>query len=74
MKHGRIIRVTPRGGRNRSYATYVVAEESAAKAVSILTSNSEPGSRVETIGRASLQLLRSLSLSPGEFKEATDRS
>jgi hypothetical protein len=62
MQHGRIVRVT-------TYVTYVVAEEDAAKAVDLLKRAVEPDSRVEAIGRASLQILRSMALAPGQFQK-----
>lgn len=63
MQHGRIVRVT-------TYSTYVVAEEDAARAVDLLKTTAEPGSRVEAIGRASLEMLQSMSLAPGQFQKA----
>jgi hypothetical protein len=63
MKHGRIVRIT-------TYVTYVVAEEDAVKAADLLTAIAEPGSEVEAIGRASLEMLHSMSLAPGQFRKA----
>jgi hypothetical protein len=63
MKHGRIVRVT-------TYVTYIVAEEDAAKAMDLLKATAEPGSQMEAIGRASLEMLHSLSLAPGQFQKA----
>jgi len=68
VEHGRIIRVTFQRGET---AIYVVAQEDAAEAISILAQHIEPGAELEPIGRASLRLLQSLSLSPGEFRKTT---
>jgi hypothetical protein len=67
MLHGRILRVTPAIGA--PYATYVVAEEDAAKAATILRTAVGPKAKIEPIVRASMKLLLSLELSPGEFKK-----
>ena len=63
MKHGRIVRIT-------TYVTYIVAEEDAVKAVDLLKATAEPDSEVEAIGRASLEMLHSMSLAPGQFQRA----
>jgi hypothetical protein len=63
MKHGRIVRIT-------TYVTYVVAEEDAANAVDLIKVIAEPGSEVEAIGRASLEMLHVMSLAPGQFQKA----
>jgi hypothetical protein len=68
MRYGRIVRVSssPEG----DYATYVVAEEDAAKAVAMIRTRLGPALHVESIGRASLKLLLAIGLSAGEFKKA----
>jgi hypothetical protein len=67
MQHGRILRVTPwKGG---PYATYVVAEEDAAKAATILRTSVGPKAKIEPIGGASMKLLHALDLMAGEFKK-----
>ena len=63
MKYGRIVRIT-------TFTTFVVAEEDAMKAVELLKAKAEPGSKVEAIGRASLEMLHSMSLAPGQFQKA----
>ena len=68
MKHGRIVRVTPLFGG--PYITYIVAEEDAAKAESLVRQVAQRGARVEAIARASLKLLMAASLAPGEFDRA----
>jgi hypothetical protein len=65
MEFGRIIRVTSRDWKT---ALYVVAEQDAGKAETLLAANVEPGSDLEQVGRASLKLLLAMSLSPGQFK------
>jgi hypothetical protein len=65
MKHGRIIRVSERQG----YTTYIVAEEDAAKAETLMRTLVGPGPVVQSIGRASLRLLEAVGLSAGEFKK-----
>ncbi len=40
------------------------------KAVELLKAKAEPGSKVEAIGRASLEMLHSMSLAPGQFQKA----
>jgi hypothetical protein len=67
MKHGRILRVTRPVGS--SYATYVVAEESAEKAIALVRTRVGSYAEIVSIGRASLRLLSELSLSPGEFRK-----
>jgi hypothetical protein len=52
------------------YATYVVAEEGAAKAVAMIRTLVGPTPLVESIGRASRKLLLAIGLSAGEFKIA----
>ena len=66
MKYGRIIRVS--SSSSGSYTTYVVAEEDPAKAVAMIRTLVGTAARVESIGRASPQLLLALGLSAGEFK------
>jgi hypothetical protein len=65
MEHGRIVRVSERQG----YMTYIVAEEDAAKAVAVIRKATGPGPVVESIGRASLQLLDAMDLSAGEYRK-----
>jgi hypothetical protein len=48
MKHGRIIRIS----EHRDYTTYIVAEENAAKAVTLIRAMVGPGPVVQSIGRA----------------------
>jgi hypothetical protein len=66
MKHGRIVRVTPQIGV--PYTTYIVAEESAQQAVALMRTLVGSDAEVESIGRASLELLSALSLSPGQYR------
>jgi hypothetical protein len=63
MKYGRIVRVT-------TFVTYVVAEEDAAIAIDLIKATAEPGSEVEAIGRASLEMLHSMCLAPGRYQKA----
>ena len=68
MKHGRIVRVTPyRGGLQ---ILYVVAAEDRIKAAGIIRQTVAHTAKVETIGRASIKLLLSMSLTEGKFKRA----
>jgi hypothetical protein len=68
MQYGRIIRVTHTPGQ--PYVTFIVAEEDAAKAATMMRTQVGPDASVECIGRASKQLLLAMGLSAGEFKEA----
>jgi hypothetical protein len=65
MRHGRIIRVSERQG----YATYIVAEEDATKAEALMRTVVGPKPVVQSIGRASLKLLKDVGLSAGEYKK-----
>jgi hypothetical protein len=66
--HGRIIRIVRRDGE---VETYVIAEPDKAKAVAKLAARAANKlDRVEPIGRASLDLLKSMGLAPGEFSRA----
>jgi hypothetical protein len=65
MKHGRIIRIS----EHRNYTTYIVAEESAAKAIALMRTQVGPGPVVQSIGRASLKVLEAVGLSAGEYKK-----
>lgn len=68
MEYGRIIRIVRRHGE---VETYVIAEPNKAKAVAKLTARAANKlDRVEPIGRASLELLRTMGLGPGEFSKA----
>jgi hypothetical protein len=68
MQYGGIVRITyPLGG---CYATYIVAEENAAKATAMMKAQVGADASVECIRRASKELLRAIGLSPGEFKKA----
>jgi hypothetical protein len=68
MKYGRLVRVSP--SQKKGYATYVVAEEDATKAVAMIRTLVGTAPNVESIGRASLKLLLAVGLSAGEFKKA----
>jgi hypothetical protein len=68
MQYGRIVRITYTLGG--PYATYIVAEESAAKATAMMRELVGEEASVECIGRASKQLLHAIGLSAGEFKKA----
>ena len=67
MQYGRIVRITYALGE--PYATYIVAEENAAKATAIMKAQVEADASVECIGRASKELLRANGLSVGQFKK-----
>ena len=67
MQYGRIVRITYTLGQ--PYATYIVAEESAAKAAAMMKAQIEADASVECIGRASKELLRAIGLSAGQFKK-----
>ena len=67
MKYGRLVRDS---SSERSYTTYVVAEEDATKAVAMIRTLVGPSLYVESIGRASPKLLLAIGLSAGEFKKA----
>jgi hypothetical protein len=66
MPYGRIVRITYTLGG--PYATYIVAEESSAKATAMMKAQVGADASVECIGRASKELLRAVGLSAGEFK------
>ena len=68
MEYGRFVRVTYTLGG--PYVTYIVAEESAAKATAMMKGQVGADASVECIGRASKQLLLAIGLSAGEFKKA----
>jgi len=67
MQYGRIVRITYTLGG--PYATYIVAEENAAKATAMMKAQVGADASVECIGRASKELLRAVDLSAGEFKK-----
>ena len=71
MQYGRIVRITYTLGE--PYATYIVAEENAAKATAMMKEQIGADASVECIGRASKELLRAIGLSAGEFKRWTRR-
>src|SRR5262245_47211139 len=52
-----------------AYMTYAVADEDPVKAVAMIRTLVGSAPRVESIGRASPELLLALGLSAGEFKE-----
>ena len=56
MQYGRIVRITYTLGG--PYVTYIVAEESAAKATAMMKGQVGADASVECIGRASKELLR----------------
>jgi hypothetical protein len=68
MQYGRIVRITYTLGG--PYATFIVAEEDAAKATAMMKHQVGADASVECIGRASKELLRAFGLSAGEFKKA----
>jgi len=68
MIHGRIIRVTFSDGKT---ALYAVAEEDAAAAEKLLAAG-VPGAELQQVGLASLRLLLTMFLSPGEFKRTDE--
>ena len=68
MQYGRIVRVTYT--LEGPYATYIVAEENAAKAKAMMKAHVGADTSVECIGRASKELLRAVGLSAGEFAKA----
>jgi hypothetical protein len=67
MQYGRIVRITYTSGK--SYATYIVAEENAAKAAAMMRAQVGADASVECIGRASKELLRAVGVPAGEFKK-----
>jgi hypothetical protein len=69
MEFGRIIRVTSLDWKT---ALYVVAEQDAAKAETLLAAKLEPGSDLEHVGHASLKMLLAMSLSAGQFKRTDE--
>jgi len=72
MEHGRLVRVTTSAeGSGDAQVVYVVAEPDRAKAENIIrTKAAYVEDNVETIGRASQQLLKTLNLALGEFVRA----
>jgi hypothetical protein len=68
MQYGRIVRITHTLGG--PYTTYIVAEENADEAVAMMRAKVGLDATVESIGRASKDLLRATGLSVGEFKKA----
>jgi hypothetical protein len=67
MQYGRIVRVTYT--LEGPYATYIVAEENAAKASAMMKAQVGVDASVESIGRASKELLRAIGLSAGQVKK-----
>ena len=67
MQYGRIVRITYT--LREPYATYIVAEENAAKTTAMMKSQVGVDAKVECIGRASKELLHAIGLSSGEFKK-----
>lgn len=72
MEHGRLVRVTTHAeGGGDAQVVYVVAEPDRAKAENIIrTKAARTDDNVETIGRASQQLLKTHNLALGEFVRA----
>ena len=71
MEHGRLVRVTTQTERGTAQVVYVVAEPDRAKAENIIrTKAARIEDNVETIGRASKKLLKTLNLALGEFVRA----
>jgi hypothetical protein len=67
---GRLIRV--RNGNVRA-ATYVVAVAEADKAIELIRSSiGSDGDEIKDLGRVSAELLKALSLEPGDFKSVDE--
>jgi hypothetical protein len=62
-KFGRLVRVSPS-------EVYIVALEDKESALKLIQRQVANGTNVESIGRASLQLLKAPELAPGQFKKA----
>ena len=58
-----------KASERKNYATYIVAEEDAAKEEALIKAAVQPGSVVQSICRASLKLLDAAGLSAGEYKK-----
>jgi hypothetical protein len=69
MQYGRIVRITYTLGE--PYATYIVAEENAAKATAMMKSQVGVDAKVECIGRASKELLHAMACQPASSKRWT---
>jgi hypothetical protein len=68
MEYGRIIRVVHQTG---TVETYVVGEPDKAKAVAIIEDRvASRLDRIKPIGRASLDLLKTMGLAAGQFAKA----
>ena len=67
MQYGRIVRITYTLGG--PYVTYIVAEESAAKATAMMKGQVGADASVECIGRHRKNCFALLALSAGEFKK-----
>lgn len=68
MEYGRIIRIVRHNGE---VETYIIAEPDKAKAVAKLAACAGSKlARVEPIGRASADLLKTMGLAAGEFSKA----
>jgi hypothetical protein len=67
MNHGRLVKITFADGR---HAVFVVAEEDAERAVSLIKVTAPSDAMLESVGRVSLNLLKVLNLQPGAFTRA----
>ena len=65
MDHGRVVKVSRIG---QPPSVYVVAVEQSQKAIDILTANVGQDAELEVLGRASIDLLKSLDLTEGMVK------
>lgn len=71
MNYGRLVRTSKTGAGTKS-AAYIVALEDAAAAIAAIQAISAIDDHVEEIGRVSLALLKSLDLTPGQFRRVDD--
>ena len=69
MGYGRLVRVTAKSpyGGDLPPVVYVVAVEDPARAVKIVEAEVQVSANIETLGRASEELLNALKLAPGQF-------
>ena len=69
MDHGRVVKVSRIG---QPHSIYVVAVEHTQEAIDIVAASVGPSAELEVLGRASIELLKSLDLTDGMFKVVHD--
>jgi hypothetical protein len=70
MTYGRLVRASKSGGAKA--VAYIVALEDAAAAIAAIQAISAIDDHVEELGRVSVALLKSLNLTPGQYRRVDD--